>query len=92
MTGDRPSEVVIFFGSLWGKVLSGLTVVTLVLGIYVEIIAAWRGTNEARISESNVARAKAEACSARQKASARWGRTNTRVTSRHKAARLVERA
>ena len=43
---NRTSVVADFLATLWGKVLALLTIVTLLVGIYVEIIAAWRGTNE----------------------------------------------
>ena len=56
-----------FFATLWGKILAVLAAITMVVGIYVEIVAAWRGTNDAFISSINVQRSKAEACSARVK-------------------------
>jgi hypothetical protein len=35
-----------FSRSIWAKVLGVLTVIMMVLGIYVEIVTAWRGTSE----------------------------------------------
>lgn len=59
-----------FFATLWGKILAVLAATTMIVGIYVEIVAAWRGTNDAIIASSNVVKAKAEACSARVKLNA----------------------
>src|SRR5579862_3749943 len=39
-----------FFATLWGKVLAVLATITMILGIYIEIIQAWRATNEGIIS------------------------------------------
>jgi hypothetical protein len=55
MPDQQPLSVpAAFFATLWGKILAVLAAITMVIGIYVEIVAAWRGTNEAIISSINV--------------------------------------
>jgi hypothetical protein len=34
-----------FFATLWGKILAVLAAITMMLGIYLEIVQAWRATN-----------------------------------------------
>ena len=50
----RTSVVADFLSTLWGKILALLTTVTLLIGIYVEVITAWRGTNEGIKMQSDV--------------------------------------
>jgi hypothetical protein len=57
-----------FLATLWGKILAVLAAITMVIGIYLEVIAAWRGTNEAVISSINVETARAQATKAKAEA------------------------
>ena len=69
MSEQQPvSGLAAFFATVWGKILAVLAAITMVIGIYVEIVAAWRGTNEARISSINVEKAEAQAREAKARA------------------------
>ena len=61
---DQLSALTEFSRSIWAKVVGALAVIMMMLGIYVEVITAWRGTNEALIAATNVQKTKDEADSA----------------------------
>jgi hypothetical protein len=69
MPDQQPLSVpAAFFATLWGKILAVLAAITMVIGIYLEIISAWRGTNEAVTSSINVEIARAQATKAKAEA------------------------
>ncbi len=69
MPDQQPLSVpAAFFATLWGKILSVLAAITMVIGIYLEVVAAWRGTNEAVTSSINVDIARAQALKAKAEA------------------------
>ena len=61
---EQLSALTEFSRSIWAKVVGALTVIMMMLGIYVELVTAWRGTNEALIAATNVQKTKDEADSA----------------------------
>ena len=57
--GEQPlpqSNVAAFFATVWGKIIGALAIVSMLLGIYVEIVMAYKVTQEA---QSAAAEAKA---------------------------------
>ena len=42
-----------FGRSLWGKIIGVLTIAMMLIGIYVEIVGAWRSTYDARKSKAD---------------------------------------
>ena len=58
---EQPSALAEFGRSTWAKVLGTLTIIMMLLAIYVEVVAAWRGTNDAIITSINVQKARADA-------------------------------
>ena len=61
---EQLSALTEFSRSIWAKMLGVLTVIMVMLGIYVEVVTAWRGANEALIAATNVQKTKDEADSA----------------------------
>ena len=61
---QQQSNVSAFFATVWGKVISALAVVAMVLGIYMEFVGAYRATYDAirakADSEAAVATARAK--------------------------------
>jgi TPR repeat protein len=55
---EQSSALAEFSRSIWAKVLGVLTITMMLLGIYVEIITAWRSTNEAIKAAADAAVAK----------------------------------
>jgi hypothetical protein len=59
-----------FFATVYGKLIAALAIIALVLGIVAEGISIYTNWNQAKISDINVTKTKAEECSARIKAAA----------------------